>query len=298
MLTEARIPVGYVFRKIRRDFVYVVLLAAAVELLVFYNRSYLPDLPLPLVAFLGTAISLLLSFKLNQSYDRWWEARKVWGAIVNDSRNLVRQLLSFASDGAPTADVDRMARRQIAWCYCLGQSLRGLDWRVGAVEHLSEADVRAVEDHANKPLALLQLHAQDLVRMTAAGALSDYRRVAIDETLRRLTDEMGMAERIRSTVFPRTYRIFLRAFIYLFLASLSVALAEIEGLSQVVITVTVSVPFFLLEKTAFHMQDPFANRPTDTPMTSIARTIEINIRQLLGDGEVPAPLAAEGFYLM
>jgi ion channel-forming bestrophin family protein len=298
MLIVARIPFRYIFRKARRELVSVLVLSTAIELLVSHDKAYLPPIQLPLVAFLGTAISLLLSFKLNQSYDRWWEARKIWGAIVNDSRTLVRQVLSFPAKGAPTAIAERIARRQMAWCYCLGQSLRGLDWKVGALEHLSEEDVREAEKHANKALALLQLHAQDLTRMCDDGILSDYRRVAVDDTLRRLTDEMGMAERIRSTVFPRTYRLFLRAFIYLFLGSLSIALAELEGVWQVVITTVVSIPFFLLEKTAFHMQDPFENRPTDTAMTAIARTIEINIRQLLGDEKVPPPLAPEGFYLM
>jgi ion channel-forming bestrophin family protein len=298
MLTEARIPLGYIVRKARRELLYVVVLATTVEVLLAYNRAYLPEIQLPLVAFLGTAISLLLSFKLNQSYDRWWEARKIWGAIVNDSRTLVRQLLSFPANDAALDIPRRIARRQIAWCYCLGQSLRGLDWKIGALEHLSEEDAAEASRHANKPLALLQLHARDLTRMSEDGALSDFRRVAIDDTLRRLTDEMGMAERIRSTVFPRTYRIFLRAFIFLFLATLSVALAEIEGVWQVLITTVVSIPFFLLEKTAFHMQDPFKNRPTDTAMTAIARTIEINIRQLLGEEDVPPPLAPKGFYLM
>ena len=229
MLTEARIPIGYIFRKVRRELVHVVLLATGVELLVSYNRSYLPDLPLPLVAFLGTAISLLLSFKLNQSFDRWWEARKVWGAIVNDSRTLVRQL-------------------------CLGQSLRGLDWHVGAVEHLSEADVRAAEKHANKPLELLQLHARDLVRMTDAGALSDYRRVAIDETLRRLSWRMLIS--------------IVRA-----LAVIAVSVGRLAN---------GSFPGDALGRARGDRGD-LAGADHDDD---------------LGDGEVPSPLAAEGFYLM
>lgn len=298
MLTDARIPFRYVFRKVWRELLNVLALAIIIEGVITYNRKYLPEIQLPLVAFLGTAISLILSFKLNQSYDRWWEARKIWGAIVNDSRTLVRQVLTFPVEERSRTLAQRMARRQIAWCYCLGQSLRKLDWRVGVVEHLSAEDIAEAGRHANKPLALLQLHARDLTAMAEAGGVSDFRRVAIDNTLSRLTDEMGMAERIRTTVFPRTYRIFLHAFIYLFLATLSVALAELEGLWQIVITALVSVPFFLLEKTAFHMQDPFMNRPTDTAVTAIARTIEINIRQLLGDEEVPPPLAPEGFYLM
>lgn len=295
MLLETRIPFRYVLRKVRADALTVFVIGAAIEIVVHYHRKRMPDIPGTLPAFLGTAISLLLSFKLNQSYDRWWEARKIWGSIVNDSRTLVRQLLSFAGE---RDEVSRMARRQVAWCYALGQSLRGLDWKVGAVEHMAPDDVADAERHTNKPLALMQQHAHDLAVIAKAGAVTDLQRFAMDETLTRLVDAMGRAERIRSTVFPRTYRVFLHALIYLFVTFLALALAEIDGWWGLGITMMIATPFFLLEKTAMHMQDPFANRPTDTAVTAIARTIEINLRQLIGDKDVPPPLPPQGFYVM
>jgi putative membrane protein len=294
MLLEARLPIRYVVRKARRGTLWVLVIASLVELVVHFHGDYLPDIPIAVPAFLGTTISLLLSFKLNQSYERWWEARKVWGAIVNDSRTLVRQLLSFTGD---VELVRGLAHRQIAWCYCLGQSLRGLDWKIGAVEHLSDVELAEAEMQQNRPLALLQLHARELTQLAGAGQLSDYQRVAVDGTLTRLTDWMGMAERIRNTVFPKTYRIFLQATIYLFITLLSVALAEVRGSWQVGLTTIIAIPFLLLEKTARHMQDPFANRPTDTPVTSIARTIDINLCELIGE-PAPEPWPADGYYLM
>lgn len=164
------------------------------------------------------------------------------------------------------------------------------------IEHLSDKDVAEAEKHANKPLLLLQQQARDLA--TLRDHLTDYQRVALDGTLTRLTDSMGKAERIRNTVFPRTYRVFLRFFLFQFLTSLSFALESVQGGWQVVITGLISVPFILLERTATHMQDPFANRPTDTAVTSIARTIHINLAQLLGEDDVPQPLAAADYYLM
>jgi ion channel-forming bestrophin family protein len=296
MLLESRIPFGYIAKKARREFFIVLCISTIVEIILYYQREYLPAIPGSLPAFLGTAISLLLSFKLNQSYDRWWEARKVWGAIVNDSRTLVRQLSSFAA--ADPESVRRMAHRQIAWCYALGQSLRRLDWKVRAVAHLSEADVAECSRHQNAPLALIALHARDLSALAEAGHLTDYQRIAIDDTLTRLVDSQGKAERIRGTVFPSTYRIFLHAFTYIFITLLAVALAEVEGIWQISITMCVAIPFFLLEKSALYMQDPFANRPTDTAMTTIARMIDINIRQLLGEEDLPPPLEDLGFYVM
>jgi putative membrane protein len=296
MLLANRIPVRYLVEKIRKPLLSVLVITTIVEFIVEAFRADMPDVPPSIAAFLGTAISLVLSFKLNQSYDRWWEARKVWGAIVNDSRTLVRQGLAFACDGSEI--VHAIARRQIAWCYCLGQSLRGLDWKRGTDGHLAASEVEEADGHANPALALSQFQARNIAKLADGGHLTDYQRVAMDDTLTRLIDSQGRAERIRNTVFPRTYGIFLHAFIYLFVVVLSIALSEVEGAWQIALTTAISLPFFALERTAVHMQDPFANRPTDTSVTAIARTIEINLLQLIGEREVPGPLADEGFYVM
>jgi putative membrane protein len=294
MLLE-RVPVSYVVREARKDALIVLAIATAVEVLVSIDPDFVPNVNLVVPSLLGTAISLILSFKLSQSYDRWWEARKSWGAIVNDSRTLVRQLLSFVS--GPNDVTVSIVRRQIAWCYSLGQCLRGQDWRVGTEGHLSQSDDADAAAHNNRPLALLRQHARDLTQAAQAQRLSDYQRVAIDETLTRLTESMGKAERIRNTVFPATYRLFLHSFIYLFITLFSMALGETKGAPQVLITLVVAIPLLLLEKTASHLQDPFGNRPTDTPVTAIARTIEINLLQQIGAEPIPEPLAPEGYYL-
>ena len=125
MLLEP-VPAGYVVREARRDVLTVLTIAIVVELLVMIDPAFVPNVNLVVPSLLGTAISLILSFKLSQSYDRWWEARKIWGAIVNDSRTLVLQLNAFVT--APNDVTLRIAHRQIAWCYSLGQCLRGQDW--------------------------------------------------------------------------------------------------------------------------------------------------------------------------
>jgi putative membrane protein len=97
-------------------------------------------------------------------------------------------------------------------------------------------------------------------------------------------------------VFPVTYRILLHAMIYLFVITLAVSL-RVDGFYETPLLIAISTAFFLLEKTATHMQDPFENRPTDTAMTSIARTIEINLKQMIDDKEVPLPCKADKFFL-
>lgn len=231
---------------------------------------------------MGTAISILLSFKLNQSYDRWWEARKVWGSIVNDSRSLILQLQKFITKGNEST-IQKIAYRQIAWCYALGQSLRGLN----ALENLDRCipveEIELVKKHKNRPLALLQLHNEDLIMLKNASQLDIFSQIQIDNTLVRLCDAQGRAERIKSTVFPVTYRMFLHFIIYLFVITLSIALKDVGGFFEVPLLLFISSAFFLLERSANHMQDPFENRPTDTSVTAIAANIETNIRHLLGE---------------
>jgi len=141
-------------------------------------------------------------------------------------------------------------------------------------------------------------HQMELKTLHQRGQINDFQQVQIDATLVRLCDSMGRAERIKSTVFPVTYRLFIHYFIYLFLIVVSMVLVRTLGAYEIPILVLLASTYFLLEKTALHIQDPFSDRPTDTAVTAIARTIEINLRQLLGNKDVPPPEAPNGFYLM
>jgi putative membrane protein len=254
-------------------------------------------MPINVPAFLGTSISVLLSFKLSQSYDRWWEARKIWGTIVNESRTFTLQLQSFITHGNDQA-IKQLASRQIAWCFCLGQSLRGLDPLENLGKYISEDDMKKISMFSNKPMALLQLNSQQIAELKNNGQMDIFSQVHINTTLVNLTSAMGMAERIKSTVFPVTYRVFLHLMIYLFVITLSISLGDINPLFEIPLLLIISAGFFVLEKTARLLQDPFENEPTDTAMTTIATNIEINIKQLLKESETPKPLKPDSFYFL
>jgi len=296
MILDKKVPFSYIFRKIRKDLVFILLVGIVFNYVANLFSAHLPEMPLNVPTFLGTAISILLSFKMSQSYDRWWEARKVWGAIVNDSRSLTLQLEHYLGDDKEA--VRTIAFRQIAWCYSLGQSLRGLDPLEDLTRLLTEKDIAAISRHNNKPLAILQLNTADIRRLKQQGRLDTIQQAQLDQTFVRLCDAMGKAERINATVFPVTYRMFLHFAIYLFVITLSIALRNIAPLFEIPLLVLISSVFLLLEKTAYHLQDPFRNRPSDIPVTAIARTIEINIRQLLGAEDVPKPAASDTFYIL
>ena len=138
----------------------------------------------------------------------------------------------------------------------------------------------------------------DLRDLNAKNQLDKFSQIQLDETIVRLCDSMGRAERIKSTVFPMTYSIFLHLIIYLFIITLSISLDDIEWFFEIPLLLAISSSFLLLEKTANHIQDPFSNKPTDTSVTAIARTIEINIKELLNDKNIPKPIDADGYYIL
>ncbi len=295
MLLNTRFPIYFMLKQVKYDLLFVIIVGFAVHFLTTTFADVLPEMPLSVPAFLGTAISVLLSFKMNQSYDRWWEARKVWGAIVNDSRTFTRQLQTFVADSDV---VKRMTYRQIAWCYSLGQSLRKLEPLQDTDSLLADVEMAYISKQSNKPLAILNLNAQELKGLYQAGTIEMFPQVQIDNTLSRLTDSMGMAERIKNTVFPVTYRLFLHLTIYLFVIILSIALNEVDTYFEIPLLTILSMLFFVMEKASIQLQDPFNNMPTDTNVTAIARTIEINLKQMLDDIDVPEPMPEQKYYIM
>ena len=296
MLLNKKIPAGYIFRKIKHEILYVLIIGLLVYLLTKEFNHLLPVMPITIPTFIGTAISVILSFKLSQSYERWWEARKIWGSIVNDSRNLIIQLQSFVQNDDET--VRRIALRQICWSYTLGDTLRGLDPNERFKNYLSPADVEFVHQHTNKALAILQLNAQDIAALKQREQIDVFSHVQINNTIMSLTNSMGMVERIKNTVFPVTYKYFLHMIIYLFVITLSVALRDIASYFEIPLLLVISCAFFLLEKTATHLQDPFSNRPTDTAMTTIANTIETNICELVKMPKKTQPVVSDTFYVL
>lgn len=201
MLLEQRIPPSYILGKVKYDISSVVVVAVLVHVVTGYFENYLPTMPPTIPGFIGTAISILLSFKIGQSYDRWWEARKVWGAIVNDSRNLVLQLRALVAEGNEEM-VRKLGHRQIAWCYCLGQSLRGQSPTENLGHLLTDEDLYELTLHNNKPLALLGQHGRDLRHLRQNQQLELFAHLQLDSTLVRLCDSQGKAERIKTTILP------------------------------------------------------------------------------------------------
>lgn len=287
MLLKSNIPLSYIFGKITKELIVVTVYATTVVVLHEYFHFDHIAVPLAVPALLGTVISLLLAFRSNQAYDRWWEARILWGAIVNDSRSLARQLLYFMDAAASDREIqpfrERFIRRQMAWCYALSQSLRKTNPLEGLDRLLEPGELEFISAYANVPMAILELHAADSMTAMKKGWINPYQQVELERTLSALCDRMGGSERIRNTVFPVTYSTYIHMTINLFILMLPFGLIDFFGYIGIPIVMAIAASFLLIEKMAIHLQDPFENMPTDTPITTISRTIERDLRQMLKD---------------
>jgi len=284
MLLKKNIPFSYVFGKIKFELIVILFYSALIAVL--YNNYHVTRITIPIAVptILGTVISLLLGFRSNQAYDRWWEARHIWGAIVNDSRTLARQVMNFTHSSYDNSEMmafrERMINRQIAWTYSLGKHLRGQKSTRTLEKYISQEELEYVLSVDNAPTALLELMSRDLALALEEGWINRFQQVEIDRTISRLCDAMGKCERIKNTVFPSTYSLYIHIALLLFIALLPFAVIEYFGLFEVPLVVAISACFLLIEKMAIHLQDPFENKPTDTPMTTIARSIENNLTDL------------------
>lgn len=284
MLLKKNIPFSYVFGKIKYEIILITLYAVLVS--VMYNNYHVTriSIPISVPAILGTVISLLLGFRSNQAYDRWWEARHIWGAVVNDSRTLARQITTFIpsgdENGPAAAFAKRFIRRQIGWCYSLGRHLREQDAAKDLERYVDKREREDLSSVDNIPAALLDTAGRDLQFALEEGWINRFQQVELDRTVTRLTDAMGKCERIKNTVFPHTYSLYIHLSLMLFIVLLPFGVIEYFGLFEVPLVVAISACFLLIEKMAIHLQDPFENKPTDTPMTAIAQNIEKNLMQL------------------
>ncbi|WET48424.1 bestrophin family ion channel [Chryseobacterium indologenes] len=292
MLLNKKISVWYFIREIKSQILLVGIFAIAIGLLDMLPWFRKISLPLNIPALLGTAVSLLLAFRTSQSYERWWEARTVWGAIVNDSRTFVRQVIQFlpAEDHKMVRD---FAERQIIWTYALGESLRKLPFSDKVQNYLDEHKISAV----NIPNALLDAHSRQL-KEVGNSKLTEFQQMQLNDMLTRLCDSMGKCERLKNTVFPRSYSVLVHTLIYVFAVILPFGLDDSQLIVEILVTFLVPIVFITIEKTSIMMQDPFENRPVDTPMTSLAQTIEINIRQMIGEQNVPLKKENTSYYEM
>ncbi|KAA9338593.1 hypothetical protein F0P96_07130 [Hymenobacter busanensis] len=272
------------------------------------------SIPWQPVATLGTAVAFYIGFKNNGSYDRFWEGRQIWGGIVNASRTWAIQMLEYVTSrvdapeltnirpAATAAELTERHRvllyRHIAWCNALRLELRRQRderWADEVAPFLSEEESEFMRHRANPPTHLLRRQAAELrILREERGLLNDFQHVGTMQTLDQLFVLQGGCERIKNTPFPRQFAFYSFVFVCLFALLLPLGLLrEFDSLGHYMVWLTVPFAtlvawvFNTIESVGHTSENPFEYQMNDVPMTALCRAVEIDLREMLGETELP-----------
>lgn len=279
--------VGHAAREVAVPLAYLFLWDVAVTIFYLKVSPDMRALELPFSLF-GSALALFIGFAVNASYARWWEARQLWGQLVNASRSMARQVLTLGAPGEVEGGElpGEIVRAQIAYVHVLRTSLRGQPLPPEAARYLP-ADMAAVLDGAvNKPNAILTDIALLCARARRLGLFDSFSQVRIETTLVDVANAQGGMERIKNTPLPSQYRFFPNAFARLFCVILPFAVVQNLGIYTPIGSALVGLMFLMAVQIGRDLMDPFANDIYDVPMSALCRNVEIDLLQMM---DAPAP---------
>ena len=312
----------------RRDILKYIILAAVIVVVheVFeFTWLAIPWVPMALI---GTAVAFLIGFKNNATYDRLWEARKIWGAIVNSSRTWGMMSLDFVSNQYAKQPVDeselksihqRLLYRHVAWLTALRHQLRKPQaWEYMNIRankefqekypvpedlhsleddikpFLSQEDYDYVMSKKNRATHLVKMQSKDLRDLKERGLIDDFRHMEMENMLSDLYIQQGKCERIKNFPYPRQFATLNLYFVQLFVILLPFGLVqEFNELGEHYIWLTipfstlVSWVFHTMEKIGESTENPFQGGANDIPMAALSRTIEIDLREMLDETDLP-----------
>lgn len=228
-------------------------------------------------SLLGFVLSLLLVFRTNTAYDRWWEGRKLWGKLVNDSRNFAIKISSILENDRK--DAEQIARYLKFFPHFLAKHLSKDSTRLALDEDYSEIE-QSIKNHGPNEIIILLTY--KLNQLKKEGKISDVEMVYLDTQLSGFLEVCGGCERIKNTPIPYSYSSFVKKFIILYVMALPVAYVISIGLFMIPLTVFVYYVLMSLEIIAEEIEDPFNNDENDIPMETLAQNIERNVHQIMG----------------
>ncbi|MBK9289991.1 MAG: multidrug transporter [Flavobacteriales bacterium] len=323
----------------RRDIYWFLFLSIIPTVLyVFLGWTWL-TIPWVPIALIGTAVAFVTGFKNNASYDRLWEARQIYGAIVNTSRAWGFMVLDFVTTTQakmPASDDElrkvhaRLIHRHLAWLHALRFQLRqpkawehmikvyNREYRkwylVDEVENKMEdalSGLLAAEERglvlsrSNAATQLIALQSKDLRELLDQGLIEDFRHMELEKLLVDLVAQQGKCERIKNFPYPRQFATLNLMFTKLFTLLVPFGmLGEFAKLGGGFIWLTIPFSalvawvFNMMEKIGESTENPFEGGANDVPITAITRTIEIDLREMLGEKDIPPALKPQNNILM
>ncbi len=296
---------GSILRQIWKVLILNIILATLVTL----NHGDLFRLKITLTAIpftlIGLPLAIFLGFRNNAAYDRYWEGRKLWGEIVLQSRNFARQCLSLIEHAEPlkatTGFKDirvRMIYRAIAFSHALRHQLRNTDARTELRPLLTQQEWQHLDQTGNLPDYLMRQMGTDLRLCMNEQRIDSCLAASIDTTMSALTSAAAACERIKSTPIPFSYTLLLHRTAYLYCFLLPFGLVDTIGFMTPFVVGIVAYTFFGLDALGDEIEEPFGISPNDLALEAICRSIEINLREAIGDEHDLQPLQPVNYCLM
>jgi putative membrane protein len=239
-------------------------------------------IPLTIHSLVGVALGLLLVFRTNASYDRFWEARKLWGALINVTRQLARQARTYLVDDPALRD------EVLGWTAAFGHALRhrlqGTPPALGPAGNLLNAEATAAVLASPLPVfAVVERLGSCLARARETGLVTDQLHLGLEQELGHLLDILGGCERIHNTPLPFAYVVHLRRAVILYCFTLPFALVKDFGWVTVLDTLAVAYIFFGIEELGVEIEDPFGRDDNDLPLEQYCGVVD---RDVLGGSAV------------
>lgn len=275
---------GSILSDIAPQLIGTTLLAVAVTLL--HGQVFSWKIPLTFVPFslIGLTLAIFLGFRNSTSYARYWEARLLWGSLLNETRSLLRQALTLSDD---PARAQGLARQLMAFVHALRHQLRGTDGDADLRRLLAPDDLARLAGARGKPSMLLLMMGEWLREQRRDGTLAPVLVPAMEHHLGRMTEALGGCERIASTPIPFTYAVIIHRTIYLYCLLLPFGLVDQIGAMTPVIVAFIAYTFFALEALGAEIEEPFGLAANDLALDAMSRGIENVLREMIGEPALP-----------
>ncbi|PZO78669.1 MAG: hypothetical protein DI629_11570 [Mesorhizobium amorphae] len=243
-------------------------------------------------ALVGVALSIYLGFRNSAAYDRWWEARKLWGQLVFDTRNLARAVSGLVAD---ESERRRMLRSVPGFAHFLRGQVRGVDGTKEAAAFLGAAEAARHAGSNNPADSVLRAMGAQAGHLFRTGSVDSIGFRILDERLSAFSAVQAGCERIAGTPLPFAYTLLLQRTAYVFCLLLPWGMASAMGWLTPLFTGLMAYTFFALDALSEELEDPFGTEANDLALDALCRVCEISVAESLGDPP-PPPLAPERFY--
>lgn len=257
----------------------------AVVLLVDQHLIELPHVSIAAMGIFGVALSLFLGFRNNAAYDRWWEARTLWGAMIADLRTLGRDLSIFVGRGEDRAEILSLG---VAFAHLHRGVLRDADVQAQISDWVGDDQAKALLARTNPADAALRAMAERISQLAAQDGLSGFGQMRLSETLAALAAAQAGCERILTTPLPFVYSLMVRRTTYLYCWLLPFALIEATNWFAPIFAAIVAYVFFGLQAVTNELELPFRNAHNGLPLDAMCRIIEVSAAEALD--RAPPPL--------